>query len=52
MKDDREPIKLNDILQLTAEQLENTKIRFMVSNDDINFNPNSETKINVNTLLQ
>ena len=28
-----ESIKLNDLLQLSEEQLENTKIRFMVPND-------------------
>ena len=44
MKDDMEPIKLNDILQLSAEQLESTKIRFMVPNDDIKFNPNSDAE--------
>lgn len=34
-----EIIKLNDILQLSDRQLENTKIRFMVSSDRIGFNP-------------
>ena len=37
-----ESIKLNDILQLGEEQIENAKIRFMVPNDSINFDPNSD----------
>ena len=34
-----EPIKLNDILQLSESELKNTKIRFMTNNKDGSFNP-------------
>ncbi len=39
-----EAIKLNDILQLSEQQLENAKIRFMVSSDRISFNPNLDAE--------
>lgn len=39
-----ETIKLNDLLQLTREEIDKTKIRFMVSNDGINFNPNTDAE--------
>lgn len=39
-----ETIKLNDILQLNEQQLENAKIRFMVSSDRISFNPNLDAE--------
>lgn len=39
-----ETIKLNDLLQLTGEEIDKTKIRFMVSNDGINFNPNTDAE--------
>ena len=39
-----EAIKLNDILQLSEQQLENAKIRFMVSSDRIGFNPNLDAE--------
>ena len=34
-----EPIKLNDILQLSESELKNTKVRFMTNNKDGSFNP-------------
>lgn len=37
-------IMLNDILQLTSEQIENSKIRFMVPSSSGDFNPNSEVE--------
>ena len=37
-------IKLNDLLQLTREEIDKTKIRFMVPNDGINFNPNTDAE--------
>ena len=39
-----EDIKLNDLLQLTREEIDKTKIRFMVPNDGINFNPNTDAE--------
>lgn len=39
-----EDIKLNDLLQLTREEIDETKIRFMVPNDEINFNPNTDAE--------
>ena len=39
-----ETIKLNDIPQLNEQQLENAKIRFMVSSDRISFNPNLDAE--------
>ena len=39
-----EDIKLNDLLQLTREEIDKTKIRFMVPNDRINFNPNTDAE--------
>lgn len=39
-----ETIQLNDLLQLTREEIDKTKIRFMVSNDGINFNPNTDAE--------
>ncbi|MDO4220053.1 MAG: GIY-YIG nuclease family protein [Candidatus Saccharibacteria bacterium] len=51
-------IKLNDILQLDEEQLDNAKIRFMVPSDRIGFNPNldaedteKQNKINLEDLV-
>lgn len=53
-----ETIKLNDIIQLNDKQLENTKIRFMVSSDRIGFNPaldaedvEKQDKINLEDLV-
>lgn len=53
-----ETIKLNDLLQLTREEIDKTKIRFMVSNDGINFNPNTDAedpkkqdKVNLEALI-
>ena len=39
-----EPIKLNDLLQLTEEQIANTKIRFMTPSVRIGFNPNRDAE--------
>lgn len=39
-----EIIRLNDLLQLTREEIDKTKIRFMVPNSDINFNPNADAE--------
>ena len=39
-----EAIKLNDILHLTAEQIQNTKFRFMVPNAEVSFDPNTDAK--------
>lgn len=53
-----EDIKLNDLLQLTREEIDKTKIRFMVPNDGINFNPNTDAvdpkkqdKVNLEALV-
>ena len=39
-----EPIKLNDLLQLSEEQINQTKIRFMVPNSQIGFDPNRDAE--------
>ena len=39
-----ESIKLNDLLQLTEEQIANTKIRFMTPSERIGFNPNRDAE--------
>lgn len=39
-----EIIRLNDLLQLTREEIDRTKIRFMVPNSGINFNPNADAE--------
>ena len=39
-----ETIKLNDLLRLSEEQINNTKIRFMVPNGLIGFNPNLDAE--------
>ncbi|MBO4855527.1 GIY-YIG nuclease family protein, partial [Candidatus Saccharibacteria bacterium] len=53
-----ETIKLNDLLQLTSEQIDKTKIRFMVASSGINFDPNTDAedpsqqdKINLSDLV-
>jgi CTP:phosphocholine cytidylyltransferase-like protein len=37
-----EPIKLNDLLQLSPGELESAKIRFMVPNKELKFDPNTD----------
>lgn len=39
-----ETIRLNDLLQLTREEIDRTKIRFMVPKSDIGFNPNADAE--------
>ena len=39
-----EDIKLNDLLQLTKEEVDKTKIRFMVPSSGIDFDPNTDAK--------
>lgn len=39
-----EPIKLNDLLQLSEEQINQTKIRFMVPNSRTGFDPNRDAE--------
>lgn len=39
-----EIIKLNDILHLNNEQIQSTKLRFMVPNADFNFDPNTDAE--------
>ena len=39
-----ETIKLNDLLQLTREEIDKTKIRFMVPSSGIDFNPNTDAE--------
>lgn len=39
-----EDIKLNDLLQLTKEEVNKTKIRFMVPSSGIDFDPNTDAK--------
>lgn len=39
-----EPITLNDIIHLSKDQIDNTKIRFMVPNNGIGFNPNLDAE--------
>lgn len=39
-----ETIKLNDLLQLTREEIDKTKIRFMVPSSGIDFDPNTDAE--------
>lgn len=39
-----EPIKLNDLLQLSEEQINRTKVRFMVPSNRIGFDPNRDAE--------
>ncbi|MFK3576946.1 GIY-YIG nuclease family protein [Bifidobacterium thermacidophilum] len=39
-----EIIRLNDLLQLTREEIDRTKIRFMVPSSGIDFNPNADAE--------
>lgn len=39
-----EDIKLNDLLQLTREEIDKTKIRFMVPSSGIDFDPNTDAE--------
>lgn len=39
-----EDIKLNDLLQLTKEEVDKTKIRFMVPSSGIDFDPNTDAE--------
>lgn len=42
--DKEEIIKLNDLLQLTDDEIDKTKIRFMVPSSDIDFDPNTDAE--------
>ena len=42
--DKEEIIKLNDLLQLTDDEIDKTKIRFMVPNSGIDFDPNTDAE--------